>query len=958
MTSTPRPSARYIVGIDLGTTNIALSYVDLMGEGDLALAVRDLPITQLVAPGEVGDRPLLPSNLYLPTEGEKGAGLLRLPWGEEAHVVGALAVLRGAQVPSRLISSAKSWLCHGGVDRTAAILPWGAESSVERLSPVDVSARYLCHLAAVWGRAFPDAPLAEQEIVLTVPASFDEVARELTVAAARAAGLDRLTLIEEPQAAFYDWTRRHRGRLDRALGDNRLVLVVDVGGGTTDLTLISAESGETGPRLRRVSVGRHLLLGGDNMDATIARHIEARLGKRLDATRWSALVHSCKAAKEALLSPTGPDEAVVSVLERGSRLIGASQSVALRRHELVDLLREGFFPRVSRQERPRRDRRVGLQEVSLPYEVDPAITRHVAAFLSDHAEEVAPGSDFAMPDAVLLNGGVFASPDLGERLVEVIDAWGGQDRARRLNLLSNDALDLAVSRGAVCFGLVRRGIGLRIGGGSARAYFIGLSKSDASGETGEQGARGICLVPRHLEEGSEVCLPQRFELLLDRPARFSLFASTLALSARPGDIVSMEGDEFTALSPIETVLRSDKAPAKKAQATQEMRVPVRLKAALTEIGTLELWCEACDGDARWKLEFSLRGETGGPKESLPSAVAPMPRHFDKARERVEIIYGKKPAPVDKRDVKGLTRELEKLLGPKEGWTTPVIRELWGALYAGMGKRRRSADHERLWCALVGFCLRPGFGAPLDSWRAAETFRVFEQGLQFQKEAHNWEAWWVMWRRVSGGLDAQAQKAILEAVLPAIRPERASGKAGKPKAARAEGVVEMIRLAASLERVEVSQKIQLGEAIFDRIADEGALPHLLWSLGRIGARVPFHGSAHTCVDAPVASQWVSRLMALKGAKPQDLAFAVAQIARVSGDRGRDLDEETRLETAQFLERLGAAAGMAQSVREFMALTGQDEERRFGESLPAGLTLVESPQTPSAMRRESMTPGAGN
>ena len=933
MTSTSQKSPRYIVGIDLGTTNIALSYVDLMGEGDLGGTVQDLQIAQLVAPGEIGEKQLLASNLYLLAEPELAAGVGKLPWGEPDHIVGSFAQVRGAQVPARLISSAKSWLCHAGVDRTAPILPWGSSGAgIRRLSPVDASAHYLRHLAAVWARAFPEAPFADQEIVLTVPASFDEVARALTVAAARAAGLEHLTLIEEPQAAFYDWTRRHRGRLDRALGDNRLVLVVDVGGGTTDLTLISVEHEEQGPKLRRLSVGRHLLLGGDNMDAAIARHVETRLGQRLDAARWAALLQSCRMAKETLLSPTGPDEVTVSVLDRGSRLIGGTLSATLRRSELASLLLEGFFPRVSSRDVPKRDRRAGLQELGLPYESDPAITRHVAAFLQSHADEAA-GQDLAMPDAILLNGGVFASPDLSERLVEVIDAWGGE-RERHLNLLSNDALDLAVSRGAVCYGLVRRGLGLRIGGGSARAYFIGIDDTAGSEKGGPQ---GICLIPRHLEEGSDVEIPRTFQLLLDRPARFSLFASTLDMAARPGDLAPVSGEDFVALPPIETVLRSGDEVAKKGQAVKGAQVPVRLQASLTEIGTLELWCVAEDRPARWKLEFSLRGQR---EERSASAVTPMPRQFEKARERIEIIYGKKPAPIDKRDVKNLARDLEKMLGPKASWPTAVIRELWGALYAGMGKRRRSADHERLWCSLLGFCLRPGFGAPLDAWRASESFRVFEQGLQFQKEAHNWEAWWVMWRRIAGGLDAAEQQAIFDVILPAIRLEKSQGKPGKARAARSEGLVEMIRLAASLERIDVNQKILLGEALFDRIDGEGVLPHLLWSLGRVGARVPFYGSPHACLDAPLAAQWIARLTALPGAKPQELCFAISQIARVSGDRGRDLDSETRENAARILERAGAAEAIVRPVRERVALTGQDEEKRFGESLPSGLKLAET------------------
>ena len=940
-TASPNTAAapRFIVGIDLGTTNTAISYADLTDD-DPAARVRDLPVLQLVAPGEAAERPLLPSALYLPTEEELAAGLTELPWGRPPYAAGLLARLRGAQVPGRVVSSAKSWLCHGGVDRTAPILPWGAPEGVPKLSPVDVSARYLAHLAQVWDRAFPEEALQNQEVVLTVPASFDEAARALTLEAARCAGIPRPTLIEEPLAAFYDWTRRHRGRLDKALGDNRIILVVDVGGGTTDLTLISAEPGKDGPVLRRLSVGRHLLLGGDNMDAAIARQAESRAGERLDAARWAALVQSSRAAKELLLSPDGPSEASVSILSRGSRLIGGAKSVVFKRRELLDFLLEGFFPLTGRRDMPIRPKRLGIQEAGLPYESDPAVTRHVAAFLSAHAKEVSEDMSFIRPDAVLLNGGVFASEGISGRLLEIIDSWGASADGRHVSLLANDALDLAVSRGAVAYGLVRRGLGLRIGGGSPRAYFIGVAGAGAGGHP-----QGVCLVPRHLEEDVEVEIPRTFNLLLDHPARFPLFASNLAVDAKPGDVADLSGEEFEALPQIETVLRSETASAGqhgKPVASSGAAVTAALRASLTEIGTLELWCVAKDGSgARWKLEFGLRGSGRDPADRETSEVAPMPKNFGEAKERIDIIYGKKPAPVDKRDVKSLVRDLEKLLGPRAAWPTPVIRELWAALYAGMAKRRRSADHERLWCSLVGFALRPGFGAPLDSWRVSETFRVFEQGLQFQKEPHNWEAWWVMWRRIAGGLDASAQTAMFDSVIKFVRPP---SRGGKQK--QAEGLQELIRTAASLEGIGAARKEVLGQALFDRLETDGIQPHLLWAIGRTGARIPFHASAHTCISPDAAEAWLDRLLKLSAsapAKKADFIFPVVQLSRISGDRGRDLSDAARMRALDFLGEARALEESLQTVRAFVPLSHKDEEKCFGESLPPGLTLSDGSGT---------------
>lgn len=921
--------ARYIVGVDLGTTNSALAYVDLQAGGDVAGAIQCLELVQLVAPGECASRKLLPSNAYLPGEHELPQGATRLPWGASAVVVGELAKAQGARVPGRMVSSAKSWLCHPGVDRTAPILPWGAPEGVERRSPVEATALYLRHLKDAWAHRFPEAPLAEQELVLTVPASFDEVARELTVRAAKEAGLERLTLLEEPQAAFYDFTARHRGRLQEALGGHRLILVCDVGGGTTDLTLIHAEVDGGAPRLKRIAVGDHILLGGDNMDVALARRVEARLGARLDAAQWSMLVQSCRLAKESLLGGAGPERTRVSVVGRGSKLVGSALSAELDRAEVLSVVLDGFFPRTTSGELPARGGRAGLMEFGLPYASEPAVTRHVAAFLRGHAAEVdeALGTScggLPRPDAVLLNGGVFTPHAVAERLLEVVSAWyPGQPPVA---LLEADALELAVARGAAFYGLVRRGLGLRIGGGTARGYFVEVG---APGEA----RRALCVLPRHVDERAEVEVPRTFALAVDRPVRFALWASALSSAKEPGELVSLDEEAFQPLPPIETVLDSGAAP-KKGVATRE--VPVRLRAALTELGTLELWCVAEEGAQRWKLEFQLRG---GAQELAPSSVAAMPRRFDEAKELVELVYGKRPAPVDKAQVKNLVRNLEKVLGPRDGWSTPLIRELWSALYAGQQKRRRTADHERLFFSLLGYCLRPGFGAPLDAWRASETFKLFEAGLQFQNEPHNWDAWWVLWRRIAGGLDGAAQERLFQTLAPLLRPP--SGKsASKAKVLKVEGVPELIRLMASLERLEVAEKMELGGIVLERVARLGPSAHDLWALGRLGARVPFAGSGHACVSPQVAVEWLERLLRVEPKRPEELAFPLAQLARVSGDRARDLEDPVRERVAERLRALRAPEALVKMVLELTELGEREEQRVFGESLPAGLRLLEA------------------
>jgi molecular chaperone DnaK (HSP70) len=913
--------ARYLVGLDLGTVNSALAAVDLLRAGDLVDAVEAWPVPQLVAPGQVAERRLLPSSLYLPGP-DLPEEQRRLPWGAPGAVVGELARAQGARVPGRLVVSAKSWLAHPRADRRAPILPWGAPDGVPRVSPVEASARYLEHLRLAWNAAHPGAPLEEQELVLAVPASFDEVARELTLEAATVAGLSRATLLEEPAAAFHDWANRHRADLAAALGgEAALVLVVDVGGGTTDLTLVRAEVRDGRPAFTRLAVGDHLLLGGDNMDLALARLAESRLAERLEPARFGLLVLACRAAKERLLAEDAPPSVPVAVAGRGSKLVGGAVSAVLGRDEVRALVLDGFFPAVAPGDRPRRGARTaGLAELGLPYEGDPAITRHVAAFLAANA---AQGGSLARPDAILVNGGVFTPADVRRRLAEAVSALFPDGPPVRL--LAAPALDLAVARGAAASALARRGIGQRIGGGSARAFYVGIATA-----AGEQ---ALCVVPRHLEEGSRVSVPRPFTLALGRPVRFPLFASVRPRLERPGDVVAASED-LTPLPPLEAVLRAAEADGRAARA----EVPVRLEATLTEIGTLELWCVAADRDARWKLEFGLRGAPGDRAEPR-GALGPAPKRLAEAIALVETFYGKK-APVERREVKGLFRALEKVLGSRETWPTAVVRALWAALHAGAARRRRSADHERVWAQLTGFTLRPGFGAPLDSWRAAETFAAFGEGLQYQADPHAWQAWWVLWRRIAGGLEAAAQERILDAVAPFVPRRDPRKPPPRVPGVKPEAFDELVRLAGSLERVPPARKLALGEALLDRIAAEGPAAHALWALGRLGARVPFHGSVHQVVPPAAAEEWIRRLFALDADRGA-LVFPLAQLARRSGDRARDVAEGLREEVAAFLRRAKAAPEAVHAVEEVAASSDEQEQRIFGESLPAGLSLGAEP-----------------
>jgi hypothetical protein len=764
---------------------------------------------------------------------------------------------------------------------------------------VAASARILRHLREAWDAAHLDAPLSAQDVVVTVPASFDEAARALTLRAAAEAGLPKILLLEEPQAAFYDWTRVHRGSLESELRGVRLILVVDVGGGTTDLTLIRTEVREDAPPLlERIAVGDHLLLGGDNMDMALARTAEQRLGQRLSAAQFGALVQACRAAKELLLSGRAPERTSVAVAGVGSRLIGGALSAELGREEVRTLLLDGFFPRVAATDLPARAARsAGLAELGLPYASDPAITRHAAAFLQRHARTAGE----LRVDAVLYNGGALTPSLLADRLTDAIASWGNAGVRR----LRNDAPDLAVARGAATYALVRRGLGLRIGGGSPRAYYVGV------GDAGE----AVCVVPRGAAEGVDQSLDRDFSLVLGRPVRFRLFASTGFRPEQAGEVVKVDED-LAELPPLQTVIAG------------EGTAPVRLKAAVTEIGTLEVFCE---GSQRWKLEFQLRGES---REA--GGVSQLPRNIDAARERLQQIFGKKPA--HDASAKDLWRSLERELGDRGSWTLATDRDLWGVLWAGAQKRRRSPDHERIFLSLSGFLLRPGFGAPLDPWRVEQTWTLFAQGLTHHKEAAVWAAWWILWRRIAAGLPDDAHLALFESIVPHLKPapkQRVANPAKKPPGLAPD---EMVRLLGALERLPVDRKIEAGSWLIDKLESGRPTPGVAWALGRLGARVPVAGAAHHAVPPEVAAAWLDVLLGLDFRSAADAPFAVAQLARRSGDRARDLDEPVRRRAAEMLDRAGAPKEWSRGILEVEALGEKDEQRVFGEALPLGLHLT--------------------
>jgi molecular chaperone DnaK (HSP70) len=906
-------SSKHVVGIDLGTTNSALAFADAERP---AARIELAAVPQLVGAGQVAPRPTLPSFLYLAGEHELPPDALALPWdpAPDGVAVGELARVQGAQVPGRLVASAKSWLCHPRVDRLAPILPWGeadaAHGPPRKVSPVDASAAYLRHLAGAWRHATGRA-LADEDVVLCVPASFDEAARELTLRAAEREGL-RPTLLEEPQAAFYSWLADHAQTWQSELAPGDVVLVFDVGGGTTDFSLIRVGDGGA---FERTAVGDHLLLGGDNMDLALARRVESRLvrGGRVDAHHFQMLTQACRVAKEQLLSGDRASWAI-TIAGRGSRLIGGALHDEIARAEVEELVLDGFFPRVAADAAPQRNPRSGLQEFGLPYAADPAITRHAAAFLRAHA---------ARPTAILWNGGVLKSRAIRERVLEVLGAWLGAPP----RVLANHDPDLAVARGAAYYALARRGHGLRIGGGAARAYYVGLDTAQVQPGL----VTALCLTPRGFEEGAEVDLRQReLELLTNRPVRFRLFSSAERVGDQPGDVITVPEDALVEAPPIYTVLKF-------ARSSHDAALAVHLRARLTELGTLALEAVARatgnEDTDRWKLEFDLRGAPDGATPGA-AAAAPLgidPAELERAIDVVRALYGKDGGG----DPAGVMKALQGVLGAKDDWSPTVLRALWEPLKDLRGGRGKSPAHEARWYNLVGYTLRPGFGYPLDDWRVKETWRLFNAGTVHEKDDACRLEWWILWRRVSGGLTRTQQDEIFKRIAPHFLASFA--KKAERRAPGPQETAEMWRTIASMERLPPKQKAELGDTLLAQVEKKQAPAHALWALGRLGARVPLYGTVQDVIARAKAERWLERLLALEW-KHESFALAAAELARCSGDRARDLDEALRRRLADRVKQGADGARLARLVLEPVAREAREERLAFGDALPSGLRLA--------------------
>ena len=931
--------ARFLVGIDLGTTNTALSFVDLTAKAKGGVKLQSFPVAQLVAAGQVAEQPLLPSFLYLPGPTDLPAGATALPWDKTAvDVVGAFARTHGAKIPGRLVSSAKSWLCHPGVDRTAPLLPWAAPPEVNRLSPLAVSAKYLRHLVDAWNNAPKRAAedkLEDCAVVLTVPASFDDVARNLTAEAAKQAGLKNVTLLEEPQAAFYCWLGMHPPKESAVLKPGMRCVVIDVGGGTSDFSLIRAGEEKGEMTFAREAVGDHLLLGGDNMDLALAKMVEGKLSGKLDAGQFGALIQACRGAKEALLGPNPPAEYPVTVIGKGRSLIAGTVSAHITPADIRNTLFDGFFPMVPYDAEPTKAARAGLQEMGLPYVNDPAVTKHLAAFLRTHL----PAGE--APDAILFNGGMFQPQPLRDRIVEVMTPWfDTAAKPWKPLVLTNPSLDLAVAWGAAYSAWLKHSGGRRIGGGIARSYYLGVS--DGAAVTAADERTVICVVPRRLQEGEDIAIPKpELELAIGEPVLFPLYTSTVRSDDKPGDVLRVSADQLLELPPLHTILRGGKRAAAK-------RVTVTLAARSTEIGTLELFCVSKDNN-RWKLEFNVRDvvrassgkEQPEPTSDGPTVVDVFPEEKLQAAGALIAAAFRTGQPTPQE----LTKLLEAVMeSSRLDWPTGLCRRLWDFLTEIAEDRAKSPQHLSRWYNLAGFILRPGFGDPIDRYRVDALWKIITamasgavSGGSKLVVPEGGADYWIMWRRVAGGLNGALQQALFARLKAYLVPGR--GKA--PTKPSANELTEMWRAAASLERLDAKTKELLGDTLVAQLKTGPAASYLFWSLTRLGARVPFYGPLNTVVHPDVAERWLNDLIAYSPTTDNDKlgwGFCLAQLARLSGLRGVDVSDEHRAGVAQLLHALGVPAGWPRRVEEVVRDEGEEQSRLFGESLPIGLRLA--------------------
>ncbi|MDO5308613.1 MAG: Hsp70 family protein [Planctomycetia bacterium] len=988
-------------------------------------------IPQAVAPNIIEERPTLPSyfarlphTALLPWEDATASeaqrdfsrkSRSRTAKGDgKVGVVGVYARDYGVTESESYVASVKSWLCHESVDRVAKFLPvrTGASQASQasgdttKWSPIQISSFFLAHLHQAWNQRFPDYPLQTQQLVVTIPASFDETARALTIQAAKEAGLKKIALIEEPQAAFYSWLARHEEDWTRRVQPGQKILVCDIGGGTTDFALIYAlkrcESSQEEPGARevnfyRVAVGEHLILGGDNLDLALYRFIEkefqAKLNRTLTESERAALLRESRLAKEYFLGAKPASERAIRLQGAGSKLLSGGTSIQLTAAQAQSVLIDGFFPLTSYEQTPSKSRRGGLRELALPYAQDPAITKHLAAFLSQKrgagaellragvlgniSQETAASWTSedplaqARPDAILFNGGAFESPQLRKRVIDSITNWFSAVNPEPPTVLENDDLYLAVARGAAYYGLALQGHATKVGASLARSYYIGVDLQSQTESHGSAQKTAVCLLGAQNEPGDQVEVGKEFLVRLDRPASFPLYMSSARMTDAPGDLIQVDPNQTRELAPICTALKSRSQRVRK-----DGQARVKLVARPTEIGTIELYLQeildATSGSrshgSRWTLQFDARGAVqtdweqgdvsgereGALEESLiESASGVVLATFGSEEELAQWNEKNKQSASADVTVEALGRikprdffgELQRVTGMSRTELPVTALRRLGELALFHDANRKSASAvEARWLNWIGFAFRPGFGASTDDWRVEQVWkRVTGQLTAATPECR--AQYWILWRRIASGLTAGRQTALAEPALKSLRIFRKQTTQGGGRSAPIDFVshegAEIWRTLGALELLSPQIKVEIGDTILDIITKRRAQPiqdAALWALGRLGTRVMFHAPLDKAVDPTVAQRWVETCLTMlkegKLAPQQNLFFALALCAREAPQTSFNVPASLRervMATLSRYEQGRSAAELAVSMTQ-----GQETSSElFGEQLPNGL-----------------------
>ena len=893
---------RQVVGIDLGTSNTALARFEPQGN-----ALESISMTQRISSVEVGERPLLPSFLYIPGEYELPNESTSLPWDpERRYLVGEFARYQGARVPGRCVVSAKSWLAHRTIDPTEALLPWERAADLKPVSAVGAMTRYLEHIVEAWNYKYPEDSLQSSEVVLTIPASFDDLARKLTAGAAASVGLP-VRLLEEPQAAFYSWLWRERKNWKKILKAGDVVLVCDIGGGTTDFTLISLdESGE----LERVAVGDHLMLGGDNLDIALAYTVEPRLPEKLNGLQWGVLRQQCRACKELLLGENAPEKATVTVPGAGSKLLGGALSTEVTRAEVLKLVLDGFFPELEYEDVVLKGKVRGLKEMGLPFEADPAIPRHLSRFLHSHSDH--------FPSRILFNGGACGTAVVRERITSVVDQWRRElGKERPVLELENREAHLAVARGAAWYGHQRQSKGLVVTGGTARSYYLGLA-----------GNKAVCVIPSSAKEGQEVVLEEpKLTLKTGIPVAFPLFSSSRRPKDGPGEVITTE--DLAPLPVLQTTLGEQVGSSKSGE------VPVKLAAEVTPVGTLDLSCRA-DNKREYRLEFSVRdGVAGSASTDLARAEVEL------ARQLIVSTFVAKPKALKRLPwrPKNVLLGLEETLGTERNeWPSVVLRTLWDTYWSVESRRRVSPEHEAAWLSGIGFCLRPGFGMPLDEWRVLQLEKVLKSWLQFSRDDTAKVQFFILWRRVAAGLRNITQAHLWDQIHPLFLPGRKHIKTRNKGQVGIEDRKEMLRLAVSLERISVAEKLGLAGVLCEQFT---GVREDIWLLARLCGRRPLDPKASQYVIPANRLEPILDTLIEGGCLSRSFGqFALVNICRRTGDPKVDMLDENIALLEGALRDGGANEALLAQLRGEEIATRDQEATLYGEALPMGLSLSQT------------------